>query len=76
MQKIRVNDTVQVLAGKDKGKKGKVLKLNFKSNRVTVEGVNVFKKANRPTQQQPEGGIGEIVKPLHLSNVKVVESTA
>lgn len=72
MQKLRVNDEVIVLAGKDKGKKGKVQKINLKSNRVTVEGVNIVKKAMKPTQENPSGGFADVVKPLHISNVAVV----
>ena len=72
MQKIKVNDDVVVLAGKDKGKKGKVKKLNFKANRVTVEAVNMVKRATRPSQENPNGGYSEFEKPIHLSNVAVV----
>jgi large subunit ribosomal protein L24 len=69
MQKLKVNDTVQVLAGKDKGKQGKVKKINFKTNRVVVEGVNVVKKAVRPNQANQQGGIVDLEKGIHISNV-------
>ena len=72
MQKIKVNDEVIVLAGKDKDKKGKVKKINFKQNRVLVEGVNLVKKAIKPTQENPQGGIVEMETTLHLSNIAVV----
>lgn len=72
MQKLKVNDEVIVLAGKNKGKKGKVLKINSKTNRVVVEGVNVVKKALKPTQENPTGGFSDIEKALHVSNVAVV----
>lgn len=72
MQKLKVNDEVVVLAGKDSGKKGKVKKLNFKTKRVIVEGVNVAKKAVRPTQEDPNGGFADIEKAIHMSNVAVV----
>ncbi len=68
MQKIKVNDTVLVLAGKDKSKQGKVKAINFKTNRVVVEGVNVFKKATKPSQQNPQGGIVDLEKAIHISN--------
>ncbi len=57
MHKIKLNDEVVVLAGKDKGKTGKVTKLNFKQCTVVVSGVNIVKKALKPTQANPTGGI-------------------
>ena len=76
MQKLKVNDTVQLLAGKDKGKKGKIKTINFKTNRVVVEGVNVVKKALKPNQANPQGGILEITKPINVSKVGIVDPTA
>lgn len=72
MQKLKVKDQVVVLAGKDKGKTGEVKKINFKQDVVYVSGVNVVKKAVKPTQQNPAGGIVEMEAPLHISNVAVV----
>lgn len=72
MQKLKVNDQVVVLAGKDKGKTGDVKKINLKKNVVYVSGVNVVKKAIKPTQENPAGGIVDIEAPLHISNVAVV----
>lgn len=72
MQKLKVNDEVIVLAGKNKGKKGKVLKINSKTNRVIVDGVNIVKKSLKPTQENPTGGFADIEKSLHISNVAVV----
>jgi large subunit ribosomal protein L24 len=72
MQKIKVKDTVVILAGKDKGKKGAVKGINFKTNRVTVEGVNIFKKAQKPTQENPQGGISDVEKSVHISNVALL----
>ncbi len=69
MQKLKVNDTVQVLAGKDKGKQGKVKSINFKTNRVLVEGVNMVKKAMKPNQMNQQGGIVDMEKSIHISNV-------
>jgi large subunit ribosomal protein L24 len=71
MQKLKVNDEVIVIAGKDKNKKGKVKSINFKTNRVVVEGLNMFKKALKPTQANPNGGITDIEKGIHISNVAV-----
>lgn len=73
MQKLKVNDTVQVLAGKDKGKQGKIKSINFKTNRVVVEGVNMVKKALRPNQGNPQGGIVDLEKGLHISNVALLD---
>jgi large subunit ribosomal protein L24 len=73
MQKLKVNDNVQVLCGKDKGKQGKVKSINFKTNRVVVEGVNVFKKAIKPNQANQQGGIVDLEKALHISNVALLD---
>ena len=73
MQKLKVNDTVQVLAGKDKGKNGKVKSINFKTNRVVVEGVNIVKKAIKPNQANQQGGIVDMEKAIHISNVALVD---
>ena len=66
---IRKNDEVQVIAGRDKGKVGKVIEVSRKTGRVTVEKVNMVKRHTRPTQQNPQGGILEKELPLHYSNV-------
>jgi large subunit ribosomal protein L24 len=73
MQKLKVNDTVQVLAGKDKGKQGKIKSINFKTNRVVVEGVNLVKKAIKPNQQNQQGGIVDLEKSLHISNIGLLD---
>jgi large subunit ribosomal protein L24 len=72
MQKLKVKDQVVILAGKDKGKTGEVKKINFKKSLVFVAGVNVVKKAMKPTQENPAGGIVDMEAPLHISNVAVV----
>lgn len=71
MQKLKLNDEVIILAGKDSGKKGKVKNINFKKKTVIVEGVNVFKKAVKPTQENPNGGFANLEKGVHISNVAV-----
>lgn len=68
MQKIRKGDTVVVLTGKDKGKKGEVLKALPKENRVIVQGVNMVKRHQRPTALT-QGGIVEKEAPIAVSNV-------
>ncbi|WP_120003683.1 50S ribosomal protein L24 [Nesterenkonia muleiensis] len=74
MAKIKKDDLVQVLSGKDKGKTGKVLQVIPKKDRVLVEGVNRVKKHLRAGQfGQTEGGIVETEAPLHISNVAVVD---
>ena len=70
--KIRKDDTVQVLAGKDKGKRGTVVRVLTKKAAVIVSGVNIVKKAMKKRSQQDQGGIAEIEAPLNISNVGIV----
>jgi len=70
--KLRKEDLVQVIAGKDKGKQGKVLKIDRENGRVIVAGVNMVKKAMKKKNQQDRGGIIEIEAPLNVSNVMIV----
>ncbi len=75
MQRIKKGDTVEVIAGRDLGQQGQVLKVFPKADRAIVERVNVVKKHQRPVQagrQQTQGGIIEKELPLHLSNVMLV----
>jgi large subunit ribosomal protein L24 len=67
---LRKNDQVQVIAGRDKGKTGKILQIHLKTGRVTVEKVNLVKRHTRPTQKST-GGIVEKELPLHYSNVLI-----
>jgi large subunit ribosomal protein L24 len=66
---LRKNDQVQVIAGREKGKVGKILRVNAKTGRVTVEKTNMVKRHVKPSQQNPQGGILEKELPLHYSNV-------
>ena len=66
-------DKVIVIAGKDKGKTGTIQKVDPKTNRVVVEGVNLRKKHKKPTQNNPEGSIVEIYAPINASNVMLVD---
>ena len=69
---IKKGDKVLVIAGKDKGKEATVLRALPSTQRVVVEGVAVVKKAMRPTQQNPQGGITTVEAPIHVSNVMLV----
>lgn len=71
--KIKVGDTVTVIAGADKGKTGKVTKTLKRENRVIVEGVHVVKKHIKPNRMNETGGILEVEAPIHVSNVKLAE---
>ena len=66
---IKKGDIVQVIAGNDKGKPGRVLEINRKTMRVLVEGINIRKKHTRPTQANPNGGILTKEMAIHYSNV-------
>ena len=70
--KVVKNDNVLVISGNYKGKKGKVLKVFPKTNRIIVEGVNFIKRHTRPTQKNQQGGIVEKEAPISVSNVMVV----
>ena len=75
MQRIKKGDTVEVIAGKDKGVRGAVLRVIPKKDRVVVERVNVVKKHQKPVQAgrgQVQPGIIEFEAPIHLSNVMIV----
>lgn len=67
--KLKKGDNVIVLSGKDKGKKGKVLAISIKDDKVLVEGVNRVKRHVKPGSISKEGGIITIEKPIHVSNV-------
>jgi len=67
--KLKKGDFVQVIKGKDKGKKGRILKIFYKENRVLVEGINFVKKHTRPKAVDRQGGIIQVEKPISISNV-------
>ena len=73
MLRIRKDDKVVVIAGKDKGKVSKVVKVFPQINRALVENVNVVKKAVRKSDQYPQGGFIELEKPIHISNIMIVD---
>jgi large subunit ribosomal protein L24 len=71
--KIRKNDMIMVVAGNDRGKTGKVLKVFPKKSRVIVEGINLRKRHTKPNQRNPQGGILEKESPIHVSNVMILD---
>lgn len=71
--KLKKDDQVMVIAGKDKGKVGRILRIDAKTSRVLVEGVNLVKKAMRKKNQNDRGGIIEVEATIHLSNVQIVD---
>ena len=71
---IKKNDTVVVLAGQDKGKTGKVLKVLVDENRALVEGVNMVSKSTKPSAKNPQGGIVKQEAPIHISNLSLVDA--
>jgi large subunit ribosomal protein L24 len=74
--RLKKDDTVVVLTGKYKGKTGKVLATHPTENKVTVEGINIVKRAIKPNRAYPQGGIVELTKPIWVSKVALVEPTS
>ncbi|MDR1586833.1 MAG: 50S ribosomal protein L24 [Treponema sp.] len=70
--KLKKEDTVRIITGKDKGKQGRILKILRDKDRVLVEGANIVKKAKKRRNQQDRGGIVEIEAAIHSSNVMIV----
>ena len=73
VQRIQKGDTVVVISGKDKGKKGKVMRFDAEVNRVLVEGVNLVKRHMRPNPRMQQGGILEREQPINASKVMLVD---
>ncbi len=69
---IKKGDSIQIIAGKDRGKTGKVLRVMRSEGRVIVEGLNIVKKHVRPRKQGEKGEIVEVPRPLDISNVQVL----
>ena len=72
--KIKKGDTVKVIAGKDKGKEGKVLAVNVKDNTVIVEGINMVTKHTKPSMANQQGGIVHQEAPIDVSNVMLLHN--
>lgn len=71
--KLKKDDNVIVIAGKEKGKKGKILRVLPKENKVIVEGLNIVKKNQRPRKSGEKGQIISIAMPIHVSNVMILD---
>ena len=71
--KIKKNDTVIVLAGEDKGKTGKVLKVLVDKQKAIVEGVNFVNKSAKPSAKNPQGGFEKVEAPIHISNLSLID---
>ena len=71
--KIKKGDNVLIITGKDKGKKGKILKVLVRENRVIVESANMSKKHQRPRKSGEKGTVKSIEMPIHASNVKKID---
>jgi len=69
MMKIKKNDTVKIITGKDKGQTGRVIKVLTAKNRIIVEGLNLVSKHQRPSQENQQGGIVKKEASIHISNV-------
>ena len=72
---VKKGDTVLVLSGNDKGKQGKVMSVDVKSQRAIVEGVRMVSKHTRPNAEHPQGGIIKQEAPIHISNLMVVDNS-
>ena len=72
MQKLKLGDDVIILAGKDKGKTGAILDLNFKQTKALIKGVNMIKKTMKPTQENPNGGFVDREAYVHMSNIALM----
>lgn len=70
---IKKGDTVQVLAGEDRGKQGRVLSVNAEKQRAIVEGVNMVTKHTKPTAKHPQGGRIQMEAPIHVSNLSLLD---
>lgn len=71
--KIKRDDSVMVIAGRDKGKTGKVLSVIPTENKIVVENINISKRHTKPSQKNPRGGILDITKPIDVSKVMVLD---
>jgi large subunit ribosomal protein L24 len=74
--RLKVNDEVVVISGKNKDSKGKIMAMNLETGRIVVQGVNLRRQFTRPTQENPQGGTIEREMPIHISNVMYWDSKA
>ena len=73
MSKIKVGDTVRIIAGKDKGREGKVLRIDHEAGRLVVEGANMITKHNKQSAKNPNGGILKVEGTIAISNVMLLK---
>ena len=71
---IKKGDMVKVLAGEDRGREGRVIEVDRKRSRATVEGLNINKKHSKPTTANPQGGIVEKEGAIHISNLMLIDA--
>lgn len=74
--RLKKGDTVKVRSGKYRGKTGKVSEVHPRLNKVTVEGINIVKKHQKPNKEHPQGAILELTKPIDVSKVGILEPTS
>ena len=74
--KVKKGDEVLILTGKDKGRRGKVIEVRGKENTCIIEGVNEYKKHQKASQKNPQGGIITVAMPVHVSNVMVIDKSS
>ncbi len=72
--KLKMDDEVIVLAGREKGKRGRIMAIDRRRGRVVVQGINKLRRFQKPTQENPKGGILELERPMHISNVAYYDS--
>ncbi len=72
--KVKTGDTVRVMAGTDKGKEGKIVRILKDKSRAIVEGVKMVSKHTKPSAENPQGGISKFEAPIHISNLMLVEN--
>ena len=72
--KIKSGDTVRVIAGDHKGSEGKVIRVDRRKNKALIEGINMVSKHEKPSAQNPQGGITEKEAPIHISNLSLIDA--
>jgi large subunit ribosomal protein L24 len=70
---VKTGDTVRVIAGDERGKTGRIIAVNIEKQKVTIEGLNLVTKHNKPSAKNPQGGITKVEAPIHASNVAIVD---
>jgi len=71
--KVKTGDLVEIIAGNHKGEQGKILRVFPDKNKAIVEGINIVSKHNKPTTENPQGGISKKEAPIHISNIALVD---